>query len=116
MCVRVLFHLLTNTPVTLLMHPFAKTSKGPDVLRTRVMDMLKRRKEKMEGAEEFMGDVDVGGPISFSPAPSRNKPAATRTERAPSTEEDITFESMRVDDDVVDDLQGKSCRFPLFFC
>lgn len=27
--------------ITLLMHPFTKTSKGPEVMRARVMEMLK---------------------------------------------------------------------------
>ena len=62
--------------ITLMMHPFLKkTLVGAEVLKPRVMDMLKKRKEKEKAAgEDFGADNEIEAVI----AESNNK---TKTKR-----------------------------------
>lgn len=99
--------------VTLLMHPFLKTVNGPEVMKPRVMEMLKKRKDK-EKAEDDATDYEalMGAGAGFPAAQQQKAPPKEDNKKpAPSSnatddDVDITFESMRIDDDVVDDMQA----------
>ncbi len=101
--------------ITLMMHPFLKrTTAGPEVMKPRVMEMLKKRKEKEAAAgEDFGNDNEIEAVIADANRPrgvglTTSNGAGNKAGAAQSFQDevDISFESMRIDEDVVDDLQA----------
>ena len=94
--------------ITLMMHPFLKRANaGAEVMKPRVMEMLKRRKEKEKAAGEDFDDIDaVLGAGKKSPLPNGGGGAVVNMMNQSNEEVDISFESMRIDDEVVDDMQA----------
>jgi hypothetical protein len=92
--------------ITLMMHPFLKRSNGgAEVMKPRVLEMMKKRKEKEAAAgEDYGNDNEVDAVIADGNRPR----AAPLLNGGTATQDDVdvSFESMRIDDDVVDDLQA----------